>query len=231
MPAPVRVMVVGDSMARNLATGLAAWHDHGGGPVVVYDASISGCTYSRGGVRYPYETEWPVPEECGWWATDTFAARAAEFRPDVIVSHIGHNEMYDRTHPNWEGRRAPGDPVVDRFIVDEWTGAARAMAATGAKVLWLNPPCVDTNRKPGIIDNDEAERRLEHMRQAFVPVVAGAVAVQAVDFDDHLCANGFSDQVDGIDNARPDGFHLTDEAAGALAYRWLGPIILRAAGR
>ena len=44
-----------------------------------------------------------------------------------------------------------------------------------------------------------------------------------------MCPNGqYSNTVDGVDDARPDGFHFTDEAATALARDWLGPLLLQA---
>lgn len=228
-PPPVRVMVVGDSVAANLATGLKALEADG--TMVIDDASILGCTYSRGGVRHPEAADWPVPEACGWWATPTFRDRVASFRPDVIVSHIGLNEMYDRSHPNWEGRRALGDPVLDGFIRSEWVGAANAFTASGARTLWLTPPCIDADRYPGRLGNEEAAQRIGHINATYVPHVAARTSVQVVDFFQHLCANGFTDEIDGVGNARPDGFHLSDEAATAVARSWLGPMVLAAAGR
>lgn len=228
-PPPVRVMVVGDSVAANLATGLKALQADG--TVVVDDASILGCTYSRGGVRHPEAADWPVPEACGWWATPTFRDRVATFQPDVIVSHIGLNEMYDRSHPNWADRKSPGDPVLDDFIRSEWVGAANAFTASGVETLWLNPPCIDADRYPGRLDNEEAAKRIGHINSVYVPHVESRASVRVVDFFHHLCANGFSDEVHGVANARPDGFHLSDEAATAVARAWLGPMVLAAAGR
>ena len=46
-----------------------------------------------------------------------------------------------------------------------------------------------------------------------------------------LCPNGqYQDDLWGIDDARPDGMHLSDEAADELARRWLGPLVLQVAG-
>lgn len=229
-PPPVRVMVVGDSVAKNLAHGLSDWQAQGA-PIEVYDASINGCTYSRGGVRHMSFGEWPVPTECGWWATTTFVSRAGEFNPDVIVSHMGHNEMYGRTHPNWTGEKIPGDPVLDTFVKSEWVGAARAFTQASPAVLWLTMPCVNTTRNPDRIDNAEAARRIAHMNGNYTSFVRSNASVQIADLNQHLCAGGFTDNVDGVTGARPDGYHLTDEAALAVAKQWLGPKILAAAGR
>jgi hypothetical protein len=46
---------------------------------------------------------------------------------------------------------------------------------------------------------------------------------------DYLCPNGtYSDYVDGVPDGRPDGYHLSDEAAIRLADRLLGPAVLAA---
>ena len=39
------------------------------------------------------------------------------------------------------------------------------------------------------------------------------------------------DTVDGVSDARPDGFHFTDEAATALSRDWLGPLLIQAGTR
>ena len=48
----------------------------------------------------------------------------------------------------------------------------------------------------------------------------------ATDLAGRVCPDGrFSDSVEGVANARPDGIHFSDEAASRLS-EWLGPEIL-----
>ena len=41
-------------------------------------------------------------------------------------------------------------------------------------------------------------------------------------------AGQFTDTVDGVSDARPDGYHLSTEAAYAVARDWLSPLALKA---
>jgi hypothetical protein len=45
------------------------------------------------------------------------------------------------------------------------------------------------------------------------------------------CPNGaYSDTVDGVSDARPDGYHLSPDGEDAVATTWLGPQVLKTAG-
>jgi peptidoglycan/LPS O-acetylase OafA/YrhL len=226
---PLRVMVLGDSVARNLANGLISWGERTGS-VVVYDVSIQGCTVESGGMRYIETGEpWPIPESCDWWKR-SFEPYARDFAPDVILVHTGTNEIYDRTHPSWDGRRAPGDPIFDRFLMDGYHRFVDVLARAGVPVVWAVPAC---NRwDPRNLDPPVATERLAVITGQMIPVLAAGTPIQTAPFHEQLCPGGqFSDTVAGVPDARPDGYHLTRVAADRLAETWLGPLLLRTAGR
>jgi hypothetical protein len=94
----------------------------------------------------------------------------------------------------------------------------------------LNAVCADWNR-------------VQHY-QGFAPELDSRVTSLNVDYDrlssqtgvtvddlkGHLCPNGqYSDTVDGVQDARPDGYHLSSAGALAVARTWLGPLCLDAA--
>jgi peptidoglycan/LPS O-acetylase OafA/YrhL len=226
---PLRVMVLGDSVARNLANGLISWGERTGA-AVVYDASIQGCTVETGGMRYIATGEpWPIPESCDWWKR-SFEQYAAEFAPDVVLVHTGTNEIYDRTHPSWDGRRAPGDPVFDRFLMDGYHRFVGVLSRPGVPVVWAVPAC---NRwDPRNLDPPVAAQRLGVITGQMIPSLVATTPIRTAPFDEQLCPGGqFSDTVAGVPNARPDGYHLTRQAADRLAETWLGPHLQQAAGR
>ena len=90
----------------------------------------------------------------------------------------------------------------------------------------LNAPCADWQRYFTGLSNPE--QRVSALNTLAYPSVSG---VTVLDFFNRICPNGqYSDEVEGIPNARTDGFHFTTEAAGvALITNWLGPIVLQAA--
>jgi peptidoglycan/LPS O-acetylase OafA/YrhL len=233
---PLRVAVIGDSMADNLANGLKRWAADRG-DVIVYNLATLGCPLSRGGTRRsPTGDDWPVKEQCGWWS-DSSSQRAeylATFHPDVIVMQDAMNELPDRKLPDWGEYRHTGQPAFDQWLLGEYNALVDTVAPDqgGTKELFLNAVCVDWELLGGgyeyYADGGEGDRRVQSLR-----ATAGALAasgVKVADYFSHLCPDGeFSQSVDGVQNARPDGYHLSDAAADAVARRWLGPLILETA--
>jgi hypothetical protein len=86
-----------------------------------------------------------------------------------------------------------------------------------------NAPCGDWQRLFNQIS--DGPQRVRSLDDLDYPQLTG---VSSADFFSEICPNGqYSDTVDGVPNARPDGFHLTDQAATALARDWLGPLLLQ----
>jgi peptidoglycan/LPS O-acetylase OafA/YrhL len=227
-PPPLKVAIVGDSMAEGLGNGLAAWAKNRD-DVVTYNLSIGACPMSRGGTRRVNEDDdFPIADECGWWSDpdDDRSKYLAEFDPDVVVMQDGMNEVPDRKLPSWVDYRHPGQPLFDSWLADEYSSAIRTLAAHGAVVLALNAACVDWSRNwTGFGDNGEGDRRVVALNQVARTLVNRGA--QVGDLNAHLCPNGkFTDSVDGVENARPDGYHLSKGAVEVVAERWLGPLVL-----
>ncbi|MDQ2651209.1 MAG: acyltransferase family protein [Actinomycetota bacterium] len=225
-PQPRRVLVIGDSVGMAMAHALKSWGGNGG-RVVLHDATQLGCPISRGGVVHLSDGGTnDIPESCGWWATERFQQDLRTFRPDVVLVLAGLVDVYDRSGPMWDGVRAPGDPIFDRYVLDEWAAAASAMQATGAKVVWATPPCVDLSRSANVMDRDVADQRLSWIEQQLIPQLAAVRTVEVLDFAAQLCPDGsYTDSVFGIDGGRPDGVHFTTDAASAVIDGWLGPYL------
>jgi hypothetical protein len=233
---PLRVALIGDSMASNLASGLKDWASERGG-VITYNLATLGCPLSRGGTRRsPTGDDWHVTEECGWWA-DPSSQRShylKMFHPDVIVVQDAMNELPDRKLPEWSDYKHTGEPFFDQWLLSEYKALISTVApdGSGTKILFLNAVCVDWELLGRgyeyYADDGEGDRRVQSLR-----ATAGAVAstgATVADYFSHLCPDGkFSQTVDGVDDARPDGYHLSDDASRAVAERWLGPLILNTA--
>ena len=229
----LRVAVVGDSLAHNLATGLIRWAESRT-DVVVYDLSVSFCPLSRGGERrWEGNESFEVNARCGWWA-DRWSDRSsnyAAFRPDVVVSSAPFSEMLDRRLPGWGEWRRPGEREYHQWLFEEYRAmydALRLMSSSETRFLTLNAPCGDWDRPRGWRRVSDPDERMVAMNRGFYPLL---VESAQGDLFSELCPNGeYSDDLWGIEDARPDGIHLSDEAAAELARRWLGPLVLQAAG-
>lgn len=225
-PPPHRVMVIGDSIGSNMAFALDRWATQDG-RLVTHDVTQLGCPISRGGVVHLSNgVENVVPESCGWWATERFQEELRAFQPDVVLVLGATVEAYDRSGPMWEGKRGAGDPVFDRYVVDEWSAAATAMQTTGATVVWATPPCVDLSRSQNVFDRDLANERLAWIETELIPRLTAPQPIEILDFNAQLCPGGaYTDTVFGVKDGRPDGVHFTTDAADAVIDGWLGPYL------
>jgi peptidoglycan/LPS O-acetylase OafA/YrhL len=229
----LRVAVVGDSLAHNVAGGLTTWAQSRD-DVVVYDLSVSFCPLSRGGERrWEAGESFAVNGKCGWWAdqwSDRSAAFAA-FSPDVVLDVAPFSELLDRKQDDWDDWLRPGDRQYHRFLIDEYSSmfdAMRSMAQPTTRFLTLNAPCGDFGRPRGWRRVSEPDARVAALNRDVYPLL---VASSQGDLFSQLCPNGsYQDDLWGIEDARPDGMHLSDDAAAALAQRWLGPLVLQTGG-
>ncbi|MDT7570239.1 MAG: hypothetical protein QOE05_413 [Actinomycetota bacterium] len=230
-PGALKVAVVGDSIGNNLGAAMHTWAGQRT-DVVAYNLAIPACPLSKGKQRRvgtSADKEFDVEPVCEWqddpsskWYKAFYA-----FDPDVVVTEDGVNETFDRKLPDWDDWRGPEDPRFDSWLVKEYQRVVDRWRAEGRMVLMLNAPCGDWQRYFTEVSNPE--RRVSALNSLTYPSVGG---VTVLDFFDRICPNGqYSDEVEGIPNARTDGFHFTTEAALAIATNWLGPLVMQNAAR
>jgi hypothetical protein len=109
-------------------------------------------------------------------------------------------------------------------LYDEYTTVFDQWRSGGARLLVVDAPCGDWNRSFQEVENPELRVQSLNLTYDRLPNVDQADLFQRV------CPNGqYSDEVEGIPDARPDGFHFIPEASAALATNWLGPLVLQTA--
>jgi hypothetical protein len=227
---PLKVVVVGDSMADGLAGGLAEWATARGN-VVVYNLAIRGCPITRLGTRrFPDDTPWPVTDQCEWWS-DSSSERSMNFNnfnPDLVVMQDGMNNVPDRKIPAWSDFKHTGQAQFDDWLLNEYATATKTFSAHHAKILFLNTVCANwdvVGTAWAGYDNGDGDSRVASLQRDDQAVATDNATIG--DLNTHLCPKGkFSDSVDGVSDARPDGYHLSDDAALAVAQKWLGPLVL-----
>jgi len=222
-PGQLRVLVIGDSLADNLAQGLIQWSNTRS-DVVVYDLAIPGCPLSRGGERrFTDGRLFPVKKSCGWWADHSTKRWQAmhQFSPQVVVSEDGVNELFDRRLSSWSDWSSPGGNPFDDWLIGEYGNVVRSFG--GASQLMLNTPCADWQRYWAFASVPDMDERVMAVNndQGQVPDITRA------DLRGRICPGGqYSDTVEGQPDGRPDGLHLSPQASFALARDWLGPQVL-----
>jgi len=216
---PVRVLVVGDSVAFTMGQGLAraepAWN------LSVWNNSRLGCGLLRAeAVRI--DGEWIDQEgTCNDWPA-RWQSYVEVFQPDVAVVLAGAWDLYDRRFAGQEF--AFGTPEADAFVLRELNAAVDVLSSRGATVLLLTTPRFEPRDLGLVVGGPRFDRaRIDRLNRLYKTLAArrdGDVVVLDLQ---RLVSTGGDVEMQG------DGVHFTPEGADAVA-RWLAPQIV-AAGR
>jgi peptidoglycan/LPS O-acetylase OafA/YrhL len=209
-----RVFVVGDSVALTLGRGIERWgaSHH----VWVLNDGVIGCPLLDGvEVRGYWGTETRGPDPCQ--TRRTWPTLLRLFKPDVVVVLYGAWDVYDASFDQGKTWVSPGQAAWDRYYTAQVADAARRLQTTGARVLWLAPPCFAANH--GAPDANAAwydPARVEVLRSIARAVAARNGMTVSDVVHDTGCPVNFA--------MRPDGVHYSDPGADATLAR-LGPVI------
>ena len=216
----VTVLVVGDSLANNLARGLVAQPTPG---VAVFDRTTPGCGLSEVERRVE-DGGWKDPDpDCldpGWrqrWST-----AVAEIDPDVAVVLVGPQELWDqRIDDEVEVLFDTADgEALARANLDE---AIDVLGASGAAVVVVDLPAMrwetwglqlyDEDRS---INNPAWVARWNGWLAELSRARAGTVVVAPLAAA--LTPDGtYTSTVDGVEVRAGDGLHLTAEGQAVAA--------------
>ncbi len=195
---PVRVSVMGDSLAYLLSFGFAHLEDSYG--TEVQNGAISGCGMLPGATVLQHWTDpTPVPTvpACQDWAQRDSASMAAS-HPDVVALLSGY----------WESQRwEVGDQVEDLTDPSFAAGVAAQLAQfaalvhqAGAQLVLLSAPYYDDGTPDQVVDDYNV--LLDQLAQQ-----DGATVIDLHGLLDP--GNVYSATVDGVTVRAPDGVHLT----------------------
>lgn len=202
-----RLLVVGDSVALTLGGGIERWGARHG--VVVRNAGALGCALIDGAhVRGYWGVAFRPPDSCR--TAVTWPGVLADFRPDGILVLFGAWDVYDAS---WDGARTwspPGSAPWDEHFERAAAAAIERLTATGARVLWLAPPCFHARSGDPAAGREwyDPERVAVQHRLATRVVPRAGVTVSTT-IADRECPADLA--------ARPDGVHFSGPGADAAA--------------
>jgi hypothetical protein len=100
------------------------------------------------------------------------------------------------------------------------------LTSSGARIVWLTSPCLEARHGSFGVWNPKRTANLNDVILRFKERLGDRI--ELVDFNHKVCPTGeFTNEFDGIANARPDGAHLSNEAADHIA-KWLADPIVAA---
>jgi peptidoglycan/LPS O-acetylase OafA/YrhL len=230
--APVRALVLGDSMSMSLDPGLTeVGKDQ---DLAVWNPSILLCGFVREDAATDLfgNVSTDQAQRCEKWR-QTWPSDVLAFKPDVVVMLFG---VWDyRDHIVGGATLKAGTPEWDAYILSELERELGVLTSQGAKLLLVTWPC----SRPEVwtkIGSSGAEAtadalwridRLDTLYRQFAD--RHPERVRLIDLNAFACPHGtYTDLiVDGV-RLREDGTHFTPESSYVVA-RWLVPRILDAA--
>jgi peptidoglycan/LPS O-acetylase OafA/YrhL len=225
---PLRAMVVGNSVAGNLAVGLKRWGWRN--LLKVYDRTEAGCGLSRGGER---NLKYGVfkdsdDEKCIEW-TRRWPRLIEKIDPDVVLVLTGSQDLSNRKLPGWPDFLDLGDPVFDAWLISEYVTFIDTMSMRGAAIVWANWPCMKHKgykgrwTDSGVFDLDRAL----YLNDVILPAVqTQRPEIEIFDLFGLVCPDGeFTREFAPVENAREDGVHFKLPEAAWVVDR-LAPILV-----
>lgn len=224
------IALYGDSTALRLGLGFGGW------------VQATGLARGEGGVNelgcglmpddhfthFRYDGEADAPDACAT-IDETWAADIAATDPDIAVVMVGPWEVADWQDPDTGDWVHIGQPEFDEQERAEIHEAVDILSAGGAEVYWLTSPRI----RIGTVDGTPPafERPASNpLRMARFNTLVAEVAAERPEDVTVIDLAGYLRSTPGgeMDPAlRPDGIHLTWDAATAVSSAWLGPAVLR----
>ncbi len=221
---PVRIVVVGDSTADAFGAGVVTWAAQNPELAQAQVVVRLGCGALMGGERLE-GTEFRVEPACDRWIERFVYPEVRRLEPDVVMLLTTGWDVLDH---RWEDGvpRSPFDPVFVERLETDYRAAIDGLLEAGAThVALVRPPIADPYWLPEAHDQEDPARYeiLYEMFDRLTDQYTGTVAI--VPLNSWFTAAGIDRDVE----VRPDGVHVTPEAALEITEEFLGDRLVRVA--
>jgi peptidoglycan/LPS O-acetylase OafA/YrhL len=224
---PVRILLVGDSVAGSLGVGLSSVAGRFGAEIV--NRGSPGCSLAEGRqVRVLWYTDPPGkpcqsdnPEDL----LQDYRSLVARFDPDVVLYLARSDTLDTELNGKWQH---VGQPSLDTWAESRFEAAASVLGSEGARVVFLTSPFYDSGEQgngqpwpenaPGRVATDN---RLLYEAAHHEPTRA-----TVFDLGSLLSPGGhFASRVDGVTVRCQDGVHMTVNGGQWVAARLLPDLV------
>jgi hypothetical protein len=227
---PVKVTILGDSVAWRLGFALMADQPQNAYDVDIDNGAIVACgvvpstMYVAHGVPDAMATACnPSTPASGQWPA-LWKGDIDEFRPNVVMILAGRWEVMDRQiDGQWTHI---GDPLYDRVLQSSLERAVQVASSGGADVVLMTAPCFDSGEQPnGLPWSEDSLARLALYNDMVRQVAAEHPSdVRVEDFGGMVCPGGvFTSTLDGVQIRDGDGVHIVPTP---VAGQWLADHLL-----
>ena len=224
---PVRILLVGDSMAGSLGVGLKQVAARYGAEIL--NDGAPGCSLAEAQqVRVLWFTD-PPGAPCQ--ANDptqliaTYRALVQQFDPDVVVYLARGDTLDTELNGTWQHL---GDPTFDFWAEARYDQAVTALSSGGAKVVFLTSPYYDSGEEPDgstwpendpsrVITDNQLLAASAHLNPGTASVLNLGSLLSP--------GNQFDTAVDGVDARCSDGVHMTVPGGELVGERLLPTLV------
>jgi peptidoglycan/LPS O-acetylase OafA/YrhL len=222
---PVRIMLVGDSMAGSLGVGLSEVASGYGAEIV--NQGQAGCSIAMDGQIKVLWYQIDPGAPCVVGQPDAIVSDMRSwvrwYDPDVVV-YLARSEVLNlQVDGQWQYLTQPG---MDSWVASRFRALVPVLSSGGAKVVLMTTPYYDTGEATsGDPWPEDAPARVTE-DNAIISAVAGATGSRLVDLNGLISPSGrYSTVVDGVDMRCHDGVHFTAVGGRALAARILPGLV------
>ncbi len=207
---PVRLLILGDSIAMTLGMGLSEDAQSSYGVSVADDATI-GCDLDPQLEVITSDAVGPATQGCVGWRT-TWAQLMDSQRPQVVALGLGRWEVADHLlDGSWVH---VGEPAWDVHLAADLDSAIAIFHSVGARVVLFTMPYIDPSQRQldGVpfAENDPARARSYNAVVEQVARSQRADDVSVIDLNKMLGPGGtYTSRVDGIRVRYTDGIHVS----------------------
>jgi peptidoglycan/LPS O-acetylase OafA/YrhL len=220
---PVRILLVGDSVAGSLGVGLSEIAPRYGAEVVNH--GTPGCSLaSADQVKVLIYTD-PPGSPCRPGdpdhLLDVYRSLVDQFDPDVVLYVARSDTLTTYLDGKWENL---GMPAFDRWTVSRFEQAIPVLSSRGAHVVFLTSPLYDSGEQIDGTPWPENDPSRVATDNRLITQAAGHYpdTASVIDLGQMLSPGGhFSSTVDGVPVRCADGVHLTVPGG-----EWVGSRIL-----
>jgi hypothetical protein len=223
---PIKVLLVGDSIALTLGIGLDVGAQSGYGVTISNHATL-GCDLDPQLEIFTSGKVGPATPGCREWrALWPFLTAAVD--PQVVAFGVGRWEVSNHFY---QGQWVHvGEKVWDDHVAADLQAAITMFHAYGAKVVlftmpYVNPPNRQPDGQPWVENTPARARLFNQIVRQVARADPGVVTV--VDLNKMLSPHGvYTTAIDGVTVRWSDGVHVT-AAGGELLQRQILPVIDR----
>jgi hypothetical protein len=248
--APVRILLVGDSLALTLGIGLQGALNNDPkayGHLRLLNEGIPGCGVAQGTTGLEQGTTFivgppctPHPQSadcppagvfgpnqdvpCQAWPA-AWADWVRQLQPNVVVLLAGGNEVKDRLYHG--AMTSILNPTFAGYVKSQLEKAVRIATAGGALMVFMTKPCQSTGKNPAGDPWPEDSPARTDVYNSLLHKVAAEHSdhVYVQDLNAYLCPGGsYAEDLNGVAVRQPDGIHFDMQPGSGGDY--LAPAIL-----